>query len=111
MDDVLSPVWLILNGVIVVATEEFEPWVDPIPVNVVNEDEPLFRIRFTKLHKTGQMIYASCWLHALGRSYEPISLFSVDVRAKVTGTWPAFSGHTFLIFIADLAQHHSHHLL
>lgn len=47
--------------------EEFEPWIDRIPVhNVINEDEPLLRVRFTNLRKTGQTIYTICWHHGLG---------------------------------------------
>lgn len=57
-------------GHVLVDPEEFEPWVDPIPLpSVVDEDEPLFRVRLTRLHKSGQMIYTTCWLHALGDGY------------------------------------------
>ncbi|CAL1696234.1 unnamed protein product [Somion occarium] len=55
---------------VLVSPEDFEPWIDPIPfTDVIDHDEPLVRIRFTKLHKTGQMIYTICWLHALGDGY------------------------------------------
>lgn len=44
-----------------------EKWIIPMPLEVINTDEPLVRFKFTKLHKTGQTIYTLCWLHALGK--------------------------------------------
>lgn len=54
---------------VLVHPEEMEPWIDPIPMETINTDEPLVRFKFTKLHKTGQTIYIICWLHALGDGY------------------------------------------
>ncbi|KAJ7122980.1 hypothetical protein C8R44DRAFT_785106 [Mycena epipterygia] len=52
---------------VVVPPESAAPWMDPIPVlQVLDQDEPLVRFRFTRLHKTGEMVYAISWLHALG---------------------------------------------
>ncbi|KAJ7125343.1 hypothetical protein C8R44DRAFT_980526 [Mycena epipterygia] len=52
---------------VVVSPESAAPWMDPIPVTeVLDQDEPLVRFRFHKLHKTGEMVYTCSWLHALG---------------------------------------------
>ncbi|TDL21728.1 hypothetical protein BD410DRAFT_898794 [Rickenella mellea] len=56
-----------LEHAVVPTTEEYN---DLIPVTkVLEHDEPLLRIRFTRLHKTGQMVYCMAWLHALGDGY------------------------------------------
>ncbi|TDL16837.1 hypothetical protein BD410DRAFT_794940 [Rickenella mellea] len=56
-----------LENAVVPTTEEYN---DLIPVTeVLDHDEPLVRVRFTRLHKTGQMIYCMAWLHALGDGY------------------------------------------
>ena len=50
--------------------EDFDPWVDAIPsLELINNDEPLGRVKFTRLHKTGQMVYATSWSHGLGLSF------------------------------------------
>jgi len=54
----------------VVTPEHFERWVDPIPgMDVINKDEPLVRFKFTRLHKTSQMVYTVSWLHGLGDGF------------------------------------------
>ncbi|CAL1709917.1 unnamed protein product [Somion occarium] len=54
---------------VVVHPEEMEPWIDQIPQETIDSDEPLLRFKFTRLHKTGQMIYTAAWLHALGDGF------------------------------------------
>ncbi|TDL16836.1 hypothetical protein BD410DRAFT_794938 [Rickenella mellea] len=53
-----------LDNAIVPTTEE---WTDSIPATeLLENDEPLLRVRFIKIHKTGQMAYSFAWSHALG---------------------------------------------
>lgn len=48
-----------------------QDWIDPLPTyHIVDEDEALVRIRFTNLKRTGEMVYAVSWLHALGKYIE-----------------------------------------
>ncbi|KAF5374209.1 hypothetical protein D9758_004644 [Tetrapyrgos nigripes] len=71
------------------------PWTGPLGQNLVDEDEALVRIRFTRIHQSGEMVYGLSWSHALGEDQIQFTYESANGRAG-----DGFSLHLFTVYIA-----------